>query len=113
MDIQKYLVESEKIEWEDLGAGVKRKILAYDNNLMMVLVSFQKDAIGYTHNHIHTQVTYVANGSFEVEIEDTKKILKTGDCFFVPSNLKHGVTALEDGTLIDIFTPMREDFIKK
>ena len=52
-------------------------------------------------------------GSFEVTLGDEKKILGPGDCFYVKADVPHGVKALEDGgILLDIFTPMREDFIK-
>ena len=106
-------VFNDQIEWETAAEGVKRKILGYDNNLMMVLVEFQKDSIGYLHKHIHTQVSYVITGSFEVQIGNEKKIQKAGDCYFLPPDIEHGVVALEDSSLIDVFTPCREDFIKK
>lgn len=101
------------IDWEDVGKGVRRKIMAYDTDMMMVMVEFNKGAIGTKHTHSNKQVSYVAKGSFEINIDDEKKIEKTGDVFFVLPNVEHGVTALEDGILIDVFTPYREDFVKK
>jgi quercetin dioxygenase-like cupin family protein len=109
----KVFIEGDSLPWEDAGEGVKRKILGYDNNLMMVDVNFCKDSIGYVHAHPHTQVTYVAKGKFEVEIDGQKKILSQGDCFFIPPHAKHGVVCLEEGKLIDVFTPYREDFVNK
>ncbi len=106
-------VESANHEWEKVGEGVRRKILGYDKNLMLVYVEFQKGSIGYKHQHPHTQVSYLTSGSFEVYIGDETKVLKAGDCYFIPPNVIHGVTALEDSSLIDVFTPHREDFIKK
>ena len=101
------------IEWENTGRGVRRKIMAYDADIMMVMVEFNKGAIGAKHTHPNKQVTYVAKGSFEININDEKKIEKAGDVFFVLPNVEHGVTALEDGMMIDVFTPYREDFVKK
>ena len=108
----KTLIADSNIDWEDLGAGVKRKIMAYDENLMLVKVAFEQDAIGSIHNHPHLQMSYVAKGSFEVTMGDDKKILNEGDVFFAPTNIFHGVVCLEDGLLIDIFNPLREDFLK-
>jgi quercetin dioxygenase-like cupin family protein len=54
----------------------------------------------------------VHSGSFEVEVAGEKQVLNAGDVFFVPSNLIHGVVCLEAGMLLDVFSPMREDFIK-
>ena len=102
---------ADEIQWEQLGGGVERKILGYDDQLMMVVVRFEKDAIGSLHHHVHRQVSYVASGKFEVTIDGNKKILKQGDCFFVAPDLVHGVVAIEAGTLVDIFTPARQDFL--
>jgi len=105
-------VMNENIPWENVGEGVRRKILGYDKDLMLVLVEFKKGSIGYVHKHYHTQVSYLVSGSFEVTIGSEKKIQKAGDCYFLPPHIEHGVVALEDSSLIDVFTPHREDFIK-
>lgn len=103
---------SGKMEWEKVDDGVERKILGYDDHLMMVCVRFEKGAIGSLHHHAHRQVTFVQEGSFEVEIAGKKNILSQGDSFFVAPGLVHGVVALEKGILVDVFTPAREDFLK-
>ena len=105
-------IENDDIEWEVVDKGVKRKIMAYDERLMIVKVDFETGAIGTLHNHHHTQITHIESGVFEVEIDGNKKVLKANDAFFVPTNLIHGVVCLESGVLIDVFSPMREDFIK-
>ncbi|MDP2037520.1 MAG: cupin domain-containing protein [Ignavibacteria bacterium] len=100
-------------EWETIGDGVRRKIMGYNNDLMLVLVDFKKGAVGYAHKHYHSQVSYLVSGSFEVTIGAEKKIQKAGDVFFIDSNVNHGVLALEDSSLVDVFSPHREDFLKK
>ncbi len=107
----KTLIADRDIDWEELGNGVKRKIMAYDEQLMLVKVDFEKGAIGTIHNHPHLQLSYVAKGSFEVTMGDDKKILNEGDVFFAPTLVFHGVVCLEAGLLIDIFNPHREDFL--
>lgn len=107
----KALVEDKDIPWEDLGNGVKRKIMAYNDGMMILKVSFEKGGIGELHHHPHTQGSYISRGKFEVSIADEKKILSAGDVFFVNPNLVHGVLCLEEGELVDIFNPKREDFI--
>ncbi|MCX6142440.1 MAG: cupin domain-containing protein [Ignavibacteriales bacterium] len=104
-------VESKKQIWETVGDGVQRQILGHDPQLMMVCVKFNKGSIGPVHRHPHRQVTYVEQGSFEVQIGSEKKVLRKGDCFFIPPDVDHGVVALEVGTLVDVFTPTREDFL--
>ena len=104
-------IEDKNVQWEDLGMGIRRKVMAYDENLMVVKVDFEKGAVGTLHHHYHTQISHVHSGAFEVEIAGEKKVLKADDVFFVPPNAIHGVVCLEAGMLIDIFSPMREDFI--
>ena len=107
-----FLVASD-IEWDYAGDGVVRQIMGYDENLMTVKVKCNQGAIGSLHQHPHTQTTYVASGSFEVTIGKEKKVLRAGDGYYVAPNLEHGCICLEAGVLIDTFTPMREDFLKK
>lgn len=99
-------------EWENVAEGVSRKILGYDDALMLVVVRFEKGAVGALHHHPHRQVSYVAAGQFEAEVDGVKRMLQGGDCFFVAPHLVHGVVALEPGVLVDVFTPARADFLK-
>lgn len=109
---EKSFINSENIEWETVDKGVERKILGYDDQVMMVCVRFEKGAIGSMHHHIHRQISYVESGSFEVSIDGKKSVLERGDCFFVAPDLVHGVVALEKGVLVDVFTPARMDFLQ-
>ena len=104
-------VEEKGIAWEDQGGGVRRKILGYDPDLMMTVVEFRRGSVGNLHRHPHRQVSFVRSGSFEVQVGAEKHVLKTGDCFFIPPDVEHGVLALEDSCLVDVFTPAREDFL--
>ena len=107
----KTFIHSENIEWQKVDTGVERKVLGWDDQVMMVCVRFEKGAVGSLHHHVHRQISFVESGRFEVTIDGKKSILNQGDCFFVPPDLVHGVVALEKGTLVDVFTPARMDFI--
>lgn len=98
-------------EWQDVAPGIQRRVLGYGDDIMMVAVKFESGAVGAVHDHPHRQVTYVSDGEFDVTVDGKSAVLKAGDSFFVPSGKKHGVVALTGGTLVDVFTPMREDFI--
>jgi len=106
-------IEKDTQPWEDLGNGMKRQMMGYDENIMMVKVAFDKGAIGQLHEHYHSQTTYVVSGKFEVEISGKKKILSEGDGFYIPPHIMHGAVCLEPGILIDVFSPHREDFLEK
>jgi quercetin dioxygenase-like cupin family protein len=106
-------IENTSVQWEEAGEGIRRKILGYDQDLMMVVVEFKKGSIGQEHKHPHRQVTYIIEGSFEVLVGNERKVLKSGDGFFVPPDVVHGVIALENSLLTDVFSPYRADFLKK
>lgn len=108
----KVFIENRDIPWEEVDKGVKRKIMSYDDRLMVVKVQFEKGGVGSLHQHHHTQITHVESGIFEVEIAGEKKVLSAGDAFYIPPNVIHGAVCLEAGVLIDVFSPMREDFIE-
>jgi quercetin dioxygenase-like cupin family protein len=99
------------IPWEPAGDGIRRKVLCYDEGVMMVRVAFDAGAVGALHSHPHVQCSLVENGVFEITISGVTKRLAAGDSFLVPSGAVHGAVAIEAGVLVDVFTPMREDFV--
>ena len=96
---------------EPAEPGVTRQVLGHDPQLMMVRVTFAQGAVGYIHSHPHRQVTYVERGRFAFVLDGTVTDVAQGDCWFVPPGAPHGATAVEAGSLIDVFTPARADFL--
>jgi quercetin dioxygenase-like cupin family protein len=113
IETTKVFIENRDVPWEVTAPGMRRKIMAWDERLMVVKVEFEKGAVGTLHQHPHTQISHVESGIFEVEIGGEQKILTAGDAFYIPPNVVHGAVCREAGVLIDIFSPMREDFVTK
>lgn len=99
--------------WEFVEKGIKRKILPHTEGLMAVCVNFDKGAIGVVHSHDnHDQLAICLQGSFAVELDNEKRIIKAGDAFLAGKGVAHGVVALEqDSQLLDTFNPYRQDFV--
>ena len=93
------------------GEGVVRRVLAYSKDLMCVENTFAQGAVGALHSHPHTQITYVVSGTFEFEIGGEKKTVRAGDTMLKTDGVVHGCVCKEAGVLLDIFNPMREDFV--
>jgi quercetin dioxygenase-like cupin family protein len=94
---------------------IVRKILATDGQLMLLEVVFHKasaDDYGL-HSHPHEQIAYVTRGSFDFHVEGRENVvLAAGDSVYLEPNVVHGGRPLEDDSaLLDIFTPIREDFL--
>jgi quercetin dioxygenase-like cupin family protein len=96
---------------EELGGGIIRQILGFGPDLMIVRVWFEAGAVGEVHSHPHSQASYVESGRFKVQIDGADRELGAGDSFYVAPHFAHGSVCLEAGTLIDTFSPAREDFL--
>jgi len=96
----------------DTDPGVTRQVLADHNDLMMVAFRFaNKGAEGKLHHHPHIQSTYVKSGRFLFSVDGKETEVGPGDSFVIPTNAEHGCVCIEPGTLIDCFTPRRDDFL--
>ncbi len=106
-----FLIGAE-LPWETPSPGLTRQIMGFDGQIMLVKVKFEKGAIGYVHEHYHSQSTYVVSGTFEVMIGGEKRVLQAGDGFYIEPDISHGAVCLDEGILIDVFSPVRQDFLK-
>ncbi len=96
---------------KDLGGGTSREVLAHNESLMIVRVSFRKGSVGTLHTHPHCQSTYVLSGRFRFTVGGRETEVGPGDTIAFPSGMPHGTLCLEDGQLLDIFNPRRDDFL--
>ena len=96
---------------EVVEPGIKRQLLGYNDQIMAVRVWFEEGAVGQLHKHPHSQVSYVESGRFDVTIGEETKTLTPGDSFFITPEVLHGAVCRQAGVLIDMFAPVREDFL--
>ncbi len=96
----------------ETGPGVTRQVLADHPDLMVVDFSFGKaGATGALQSHPRVQSTFVRSGRLRFSLNSTETEVGPGESFVVPSHVTHGCVCLEPGTLIDCFTPRRDDFL--
>ena len=94
------------------GENVTRQVLSDHPDLMVVAFRFAASgAIGALHDHPHVQSTYVESGRFRFTLGDKEQEFGAGDSFVIPSGQTHGCVCLVPGTLVDNFTPRRDDFL--
>ena len=96
---------------QEAAPGVVRRVLAFNGQLMCVENRFQQGAVGTLHSHPHTQITYVVSGRFSFTIDGESHEVGPGDTMLKTDGVLHGSTCLEEGVLLDIVNPMREDFL--
>jgi len=96
---------------ERIGDGVERQMI-WGERLMVCRLTIQPNIVTAVHSHAHEQITLVERGRAVFTIEGQTRIASAGDVLHFPSHVKHGATMLdEEVVLIDIFTPIREDFM--
>ena len=105
-------VSSSDAAFTELGGGTRRRVLAHNGEMMAVEVSFDAGAVGSDHSHPHTQISYVLSGEFTYHIEGETRRMLPGDSIVVDGGKVHGCACVKAGTLLDIFAPMREDFVR-
>ncbi len=111
VELNQRWVSASDVENKNVADGVTRRILAHCNEIMCVENVFEKGAIGALHSHPHTQITYVLEGEFEFTIDGETKTVKKGDTLLKQDCVVHGCVCTEKGKLLDIFNPIREDFL--
>lgn len=109
--INKPFVYNNERNFTDLGGGVKRKVLAYGDDMMLVEVHFEEGAEGAAHTHPHSQTTYVLEGEFEFTVSGKTAVVNKGDMVYMTPNALHGCICRKKGILLDCFSPYREDFL--
>ena len=99
------------VPFEQVGEGIERQIVVGEK-MMICRLRFAPFVVTPEHEDTHEQMTIVERGSVRFFIEGMERIASTGDVLHFPSGCRHGATMLdEEVVLIDIFTPLREDFL--
>lgn len=92
--------------------GISRQVLADHPDLMMVSCQYaMPGAVRALHYHMQVQTTFVQSGRFRFFLGGAEHEVGPGDSLVIPSGLQHGCTCIEPGTMIDSFTPRRDDFL--
>ena len=100
------------IPTETIGEGVERQMI-WGDRLMVCRLRLAPNVVTSVHSHPHEQITIVERGRVTFTIGDTQRTASAGDVLHFPSGIRHGATMLdEEVVLIDIFSPIREDFLR-
>ena len=96
---------------EQIADGIERQMI-WGDRLMVCRLRFRPHVVTTVHAHPHEQITLVERGRVRFTINGTERLVAAGAVLHFPSGLPHGATILdEEVVLIDIFTPLREDFL--
>jgi quercetin dioxygenase-like cupin family protein len=97
--------------YRDVLDGVKMKTLAHGERTLLAEFLIQKGAVIPVHQHPNEQTGYLVSGALRFTIEDEVLVAHPGDSWNLASELPHGAEALEDCVVVEVFSPVREDYL--
>ena len=91
--------------------GVYLKTLVYGDRTLMTNVKFDKGAVIPPHSHPHEQTGFMVSGKMDFQVNGEHQIVGPGDSWNIAGDTEHGATALEESIVIEVFSPVREDYL--
>jgi quercetin dioxygenase-like cupin family protein len=90
--------------------GMIRQVMAHNEKIMLVRHFFEADWVGARHSHPHDQLVYVVKGALRLDVGGHIFDVHAGDSFVVDGGVEHQASALAASEVLDVFTPIREDY---
>ena len=97
--------------YKEMVDGVRLKVLAHGASTMLTEVKLAKGAVVPEHEHPHEQTGYLISGSLRFFSGEDETIARPGDSWNLPGGYPHGAEALEDTVVVEVFSPVREDYL--
>ena len=104
------IIDLEVVENKELLPGFEVRFV-HSDNITLAFWDIKAGSILPKHSHIHEQISQVAEGEFELTIEDNTFLLTQGKVAIIPSNVEHSGKAITNCKIIDTFYPLREDYM--
>jgi quercetin dioxygenase-like cupin family protein len=97
---------------ETMSDVISRRVVSGEK-AMVAQVYLKKDAVVPLHYHESEQITYILEGALKFELQGREVVVRKGEVLLIPSNVPHRAVALEDTLDLDIFSPIRQDWLTK
>lgn len=100
-----------KRDFRPLIDGVKMRPLAFEEKTILCEFKLEKGFILPSHQHPYEQTGYLLSGKLNFRIDKTWQIAEPGDSWCIPKNIEHEVEILENSVVIELFSPIRPDYL--
>jgi quercetin dioxygenase-like cupin family protein len=94
-----------------MTAGIRRKTLVHGDKTVLCKFKLDQGTLLPLHSHPYEQTGYLLAGNLVFDIAGEKHEVKTGDSWSIKAGVEHGAEVVEDTTLIEVFSPVREDYL--
>ncbi|PKL39839.1 MAG: cupin domain-containing protein [Spirochaetae bacterium HGW-Spirochaetae-1] len=92
-------------------AGVEMKTIAYGDNTLMTEFRLERGHILPRHSHPQEQTGYLVSGRINLRIGNFIHEAHPGDSWCIPGGVEHEAEILEDSIAVEVFSPLREDYL--
>jgi quercetin dioxygenase-like cupin family protein len=100
-----------EIPIEELNPLVTRQVI-HSDQMTISRLNLKKGAVVPRHSHVNEQITNVESGRLRFVFDDGDRIVEVAESLQIPSNVPHRVEAIEDSVALDLFSPVREDWVR-
>ncbi len=107
----KQVCKASEESYIDVLEGIKRKTLVFGSNSLMTEFKLEKGKSLPLHKHPHEQTGYLVSGHIILNIDGLKTEMNAGDSWCIPGDTEHGAEVIENSIAIEVFCPIREDYL--
>src|ERR1700719_1107411 len=100
-----------KNPWITICPGIKRQTLTSGKSMYQMLATLEAGSKMPAHQHSQEQIVHILSGQIKLIVDGTPHDMKTGDSFYLASNIPHGVETLEASRVVDTFSPPRDEYL--
>ena len=97
--------------WITICPGIKRQTVVNGKTMYQMLATLESGSKMPAHQHSQEQIVHILSGRMKLIVDGTAHEMKTGDSFFLPANVPHGVETMEATRVLDTFSPPREEYL--
>ena len=103
--------KNESVDYKNVFDAIQMKTLTHGEKTHLVEFRLEKGAVIPEHSHPHEQIGYLVSGELQFIIEGRKHHTQPGDSWCVPGDVAHGVEVLEDSVVVEVFSPVRQEYL--
>jgi quercetin dioxygenase-like cupin family protein len=97
--------------WITLCPGIKRQTKASGKTMYQMLATLEAGSKMPAHQHPQEQIVHILSGRMKLIVDGNPQEMKTGDSFYLASNIPHGVETMEETRVLDTFSPPRDEYL--
>ena len=105
-----YFYDENEVEKRELVPGVHARLI-WGEKIMMGIIDIEPSAVVPAHSHPHEQTGYLVSGHMDFLVDGEHHTAKPGDNWNIAGDVEHSATALEESVVIEVFSPIREDYL--